>query len=69
MIGDYFGSLPSVMEINRDLIADKVQTLSETELAVLLCLITEQHCIIETEKDSIDDLEQELRLVGVQRLA
>jgi len=52
------------MEDIADRIADKVQALSDIELAILLCLITEQHCIIETEKEALDDLAQEIRLVG-----
>lgn len=44
-------------------IVDKVQGLSDIELAALLCLITDQHCIIEAEKQSLDELDQEIRLV------
>ncbi|KAF2681742.1 hypothetical protein K458DRAFT_78568 [Lentithecium fluviatile CBS 122367] len=54
------------MEDVGDRIADKVQALSDTELAVLLCLITEQHCIIETEKHIVDDLDQEIRLIALK---
>ncbi|KAF1970649.1 hypothetical protein BU23DRAFT_581979 [Bimuria novae-zelandiae CBS 107.79] len=46
------------------LIEDKVQALSDIELAALLCLITEQHCIIEAEKQSLDEIDQEIRLVA-----
>ncbi|TKA69095.1 hypothetical protein B0A49_04410 [Cryomyces minteri] len=44
-------------------IADKVQQLSDLELATLLCLVAEQHCIIQADEDSLDGLEQELRLL------
>ncbi|OCK96086.1 uncharacterized protein K441DRAFT_695107 [Cenococcum geophilum 1.58] len=44
-------------------IAEKVQALSDIELAALLCLVAGQHCIVETEKDLIDGVEQELQLV------
>ncbi len=47
---------------NPDL-TDKIHGLSDLELATLLCLIANQHCIIETDKDALDELEQELRLV------
>lgn len=47
-----------------DHIVDKVQALSDIELAALLCLITDQHCIIEADKLSVDDIDQEIRLVG-----
>jgi hypothetical protein len=46
-------------------IAEKVQALSDIELAALLCLVADQHCIVETEKDLIDGVEQELQLVNV----
>ncbi|OCL06391.1 hypothetical protein AOQ84DRAFT_297062 [Glonium stellatum] len=46
-----------------DRLAEKVQALSDIELAALLCLVADQHCIIETEKDLINEVEQELRLV------
>lgn len=43
---------------------DKVQDLSDLELAALLCLIADQHCIIATDDELVDDLEQELRIVS-----
>jgi hypothetical protein len=55
------------MEDVNDRIADKVQALSDIELAILLCLITDQHCIVETESEALDDLDQEIRLVSVQK--
>jgi hypothetical protein len=42
---------------------DRVHDLSDLELATLLCLIAKGHCIVETDPDSLDDLEQELQLV------
>jgi hypothetical protein len=42
----------------------KVHDLTDLELAVLLCLIGRQHCIISTPADAIDDLIQELHLVA-----
>lgn len=42
---------------------DKVHSLSDLELAVLLCLVSRQHCLISTPRDTIDDLVQELQLV------
>ena len=47
-----------------DGIVAKVQCLSDLELATLLCLIAKQHCLIETEEDLIDDVSQELAVVG-----
>ena len=46
-----------------DPIAQKVQALSDVELAVLLCLVVDQHCIIETDAQVLDGLEKELRIV------
>lgn len=44
-------------------IALKVQTLSDLELAVLICFVAEQHCIIETEEELTNDVAEELKLV------
>jgi len=46
-----------------DEILQKVHDLSDVELAALICLVAKEHCIIDTEPDSIDDLVQELELV------
>ncbi|KAH7342776.1 hypothetical protein BKA65DRAFT_504748 [Rhexocercosporidium sp. MPI-PUGE-AT-0058] len=43
---------------------EKVHELSDLELAALICLIAQEHCIIDTEPDAIDDLAQELQLVA-----
>lgn len=42
---------------------DKIHELSDLELATLLCLVAKEHCIISTESDVLNDLEQELQLV------
>lgn len=47
-------------------LVERVQDLNDVELAALLCLVAGQHCIIQTEPESLDDLEQELRLVRAQ---
>ena len=44
---------------------DKVSSLSDLELAALLCLANEEHCIIEAEPEAIEDVVQELRLVCI----
>ena len=46
-----------------DRLVEKVQTLSDLELAVLICLIAEQHCIIQTEHELLEKVEEELKLV------
>jgi hypothetical protein len=46
-----------------DRLVEKVQTLSDLELAVLICLIAEQHCIIQTEHELLENIEEELKLV------
>lgn len=46
-----------------DRLVEKVQTLSDLELAVLICLIAEQHCIIQTEHELLENVEEELKLV------
>lgn len=52
------------MEESDDRLVEKVQTLSDLELAALVCLIAEQHCIIETERQLLDIVESELKLVS-----
>jgi hypothetical protein len=42
---------------------DKVHDLSDLELAALICLVAQEHCIIDTEPDALEDLVQELELV------
>jgi len=42
---------------------DKIHDLSDLELAALICLITQEHCIINTAPEVLDDLVQELELV------
>jgi hypothetical protein len=48
-----------------DLVA-RIQSLSDLELAALLCLVAKQHCLIETEEGLIDDVSHELALVEIQ---
>jgi hypothetical protein len=44
---------------------DKVHELSDLELAALICLVAQEHCIIDTEPDAIDELVQELEQVRI----
>ena len=46
-----------------EILLDKVQSLSDLELAALICLVAQEHCIIDTEPDTIDELVQELEQV------
>ena len=46
------------MEEVRDRLVEKVRTLSDLELAVLVCLIVEQHCIIQTEVQLLESVER-----------
>lgn len=43
----------------------KVHDLSDLELATLICLVAHEHCIIDTDEESVDELIQELELVGI----
>lgn len=43
---------------------NKIHELSDLELAALICLIAEEHCIIDTDPDALDDLIEELQLVN-----
>lgn len=40
-----------------------VRRLSDLEVALFLCLVAREHCLIETTSGSIDDLAKELGLV------
>jgi hypothetical protein len=50
-------------EMDLDDIVDKAQSLSDLELATLICLVAEKHCLIETERHLVDDVAVELALV------
>jgi hypothetical protein len=54
------------MESSR--LVERVQELTDLELAILLCLVADQSCIIQTDQDDMESLEQELQLVGRQCL-
>lgn len=42
---------------------NRIQDLTDLELAVLLSLVAEHHCIIEARDDSLEDVSAELSLV------
>lgn len=44
---------------------DNVHTLSDLELATLLCLVAKEHCLFETADELVDDLASELALVCI----
>ena len=44
-------------------LVERVQELTDVELAILLSLIADQHCIIKTEEASSASLEEEIQLV------
>lgn len=50
---------------DQELIAT-VQNLSDLELAALICLIAQEHCVIDTEPDALNELVEELELVRDQ---
>ena len=50
-----------------NILLGKIHDLSDVELAALICLVSQEHCIIDTEPDSIDELVQELELVSYPR--
>ena len=49
--------------MNPSRLVERVQELTDLELAMLLSLAAGQHCIIIAEQDDLDPLEQELHLV------
>ncbi|KAK0615976.1 hypothetical protein B0T17DRAFT_539772 [Bombardia bombarda] len=48
------------------LLLQKIHSLSDLELAALLCLIAREHCLISTNPDSVDELAEELRLIAIK---
>ena len=40
----------------------KAQGLTDVELAILLCLVADQHCIIETEDSALNLLQDEISM-------
>ncbi|UKZ72857.1 hypothetical protein TrVFT333_000494 [Trichoderma virens FT-333] len=50
-----------------DDLLEKVHSLSDLELAVLLCLVNREHVLISTPPAAIDDLVQELQLSPIRR--
>jgi hypothetical protein len=51
-----------------DIIGSLAHELSDLELALLLCLGGQEHCLIETDHDSINDVAAELALVRIYSL-
>lgn len=49
-----------------DALVSELQDLGDLELAMLLSLIAEQHCIITTENDLLQNLATELKLVRLR---
>lgn len=45
---------------------DKIHSLSDLELAVLLSLVAREHCLVSTEPDFVEDLSKELCLTAVR---
>ncbi|KAJ5356595.1 hypothetical protein N7517_011204 [Penicillium concentricum] len=45
-------------------LADIARELSDLEVALLLCLVAREHCLIETTSHCINDLAKELALIG-----
>ncbi|KAK3937652.1 hypothetical protein QBC46DRAFT_392073 [Diplogelasinospora grovesii] len=52
------------MAADEDQLLRKIHSLSDLELAALLCLIAREHCLISTTIDSVDELTEELGLVA-----
>ena len=42
---------------------ERIQELTDLELALFLSLVAGEHCIIQTEEEALDPLEEELELV------
>lgn len=44
-------------------LVQRVEELDDLELALLLGVLAHEHCLIETEDEALDSLQQELQLV------
>lgn len=51
------------MEDDHDLV-DRVHGLSDLELAILLSLVSREHCVIATPESAVDSLVDEIELVS-----
>ncbi len=49
--------------IREDLL-EKIHALSDLELAALICMVADQHCVVEAEKEDLDGVGGEIRMVG-----
>lgn len=49
-------------------LVERVQELTDVELAMLLSLVAGQHCIIQTEREALSSLEQEIQLVRYKNI-
>ena len=47
----------------------RVQDLTDVELALLLCLVANQHCIVETTEEALEKMEDEIQLVCATLIA
>ncbi|GAB7357917.1 hypothetical protein MBLNU230_g0084t1 [Neophaeotheca triangularis] len=47
---------------------ERIQSLGDLELAVLLSLASEQHCIVSGEQQDLPDLQEELRIISTKVL-
>ncbi|RFU31260.1 hypothetical protein B7463_g5057, partial [Scytalidium lignicola] len=49
-----------------DILLAKIHDLSDLELAALICLIAQEHCIIYADLDTVNDVVQELQLIAAK---
>lgn len=48
---------------DQDAIITKVGQLNDIELAILLCLVNGEHCIIKAEQDQLEEVEAQVEKV------
>lgn len=64
-IEDNPGQFPTMPDtVDPSGLVERVQELTDLELAMLLSLVAGQHCIVAAEQDDLDSLEQELQLIA-----
>lgn len=56
-------SMTRLHQMSSTELVQKVEDLSDLELALLLCFVANEHCLIWTEEEALDSLQRELQLV------
>lgn len=53
--------------MDNNVVVNAIQELGDLELAVLVCLLADQHCIVRAPEHILEDVQQELGLIAAKR--